>query len=503
MANVSLLKIGSKCICTGVVLSILLSPQLTKAEVNYTEADLVNNPIYLEELTKIEEDYTINFQNKELYKIIENQLGKKITVKDLRDIKTLEINKLSDTNLNDLKYLINLESLTILENEINLSDLKYNKNLKTLALMGCTLTNTKDLPNSIEKIEYTLSDIKDKTLTVPFNTYQLAINDTLFSNIHLKNPTNLTYLSFTGYSILDLEVFKECSNLLKCEFKYCPNIKNGNILTTLQNLEMLVLDDYTSIWLDTESLRNLNCIDENNKEDILKKSKELDKIAHSLVPFEMSEEDKVRSIVLNIASRLEYDTSALDDSELAKSLSNEYNRLPITYALQGEGVCINYACLFTALANRVGLTNYQNFSETHTWNIIKENDEYNAYDVTNMDSKEALLKDNSSTPIIDEDHTYQYYFDINNEECLYYYDFEPSKINNTTFRSVIYSPTELENTDIGYVEDLTIKSPLQKIDIRINMAKKLLPLIPVAFVMEVLDIILAKKKKKTKVLRKS
>lgn len=498
----TLRKITNTVVCIGAATTILISPYFHKEAVNYTEADKTNNAIYLEEIRTIEEDYNVNFKNEEVYNAIKESIGTDITIANLREITSLSLSNLTNFDLSDLKYLINLESLTIDGFPLDCNYLKYNHNLKTLNILNSNASNLTEIPNSVTKFHYINGNVADGKLFVPYNTTDLRINGVIFSSLTLKNPKNLTIFNYDSFSILDLNEIKDCENLLTCNISYSPNIRNANVLATLPNLKILYLDDYASIWLDKYTLNDLTCIDETTKATLLSQIKTLDKIANAIVPFEMPDEEKVRGITLNVASRIEYDYTVQNQEEIADQVSSEYNKYPITYALDGNGVCINYACLFTALANRVGLENYQDISPKHTWNMAEIDGEYRAFDITNIDGEYAILRDNNNQPYKNENQTYQYYFNIHDEDQLYYYNFNPDTVIGTDHKGELVELTEVGEYNIGYVKNNIPTSTNERIEIYLNTMRKLMPLVPPMVLLNIILLVIEKRQTKRKVLQK-
>lgn len=495
-------KLTNACVCIGTATAILISPMLQAEDINYTKADKVNNTYFVKELSSIEEDYNINFKNEELYKAIAEVIGSDFTIGDLRNIKSLTLNNLTNNDLSDLKYLINLESLTISSSTLNASDLVYNQKLTSLNVISSTIKNSTDLPNTIRRLQLANVDVIDDILFIPYNTTDLRISGSYFSNLRLKNPSNLTTFSYESFSILDFNELETCENLISLNLRYCPNIKNSVILPTLPNLRFLYLDDYAAIWLSKETLSSLTSIDPNTKEEILSQIIELDNLAESLVPYDMSDEEKVRNITLNVANTMQYDYSVNDSTTQAEERSQEYNKLPISYALEGYGVCINYACLFQALANRVGLDSYQDISENHTWNMVELDDVYHAFDSTNIDGDQAVLKDEYNEPLLSLTEDYQYYFDNNQEDYLYYYDFNPETVIDNSHNSLIREPKTISEYNIGYVSDTTPQAVADKLEIQVTTLKKLLPLVPVTVILNIVLLIIEKKQKKRRFVKK-
>lgn len=488
---------------TGVALvasaTIVISPYLQKQEIPYTDSDLTNLPIYLEELEEIKNDYEFNFKNEELYQIISQTLGPNFTVGDLRNIKTLTLDSLSNPDLSDLKYLVNLNELTIKNSTIDLADLKYNQKLESLNIHFSSISNSSELPNSIHYLELVAINVLDNNLYIPYNTIALRMFTTFFTSFTLKNPTSLIQFEYDGYSILDLNDLSECCNLMNLFITKSPNIKNAQVLSKLPSLVMLELDDFAPIWLDKTTLYQLDCLDKEQKETLLSQIKKLDKIAKSLVPYEMPAEDKVKSISLNVASRLEYDLSVSDGTELSEELATMYNTNPITCALTGKGVCMNYACLFTALANRVGLDNYQDFSLDHTWNLVKIDDEYTGFDITNLDKEYAVLRNENNEPYANPNQSYTYYFKFNEQDSLYYFNFNPDQMNKSDYTGLIEEPTPSPEYNIGYVSSTFARTKAENLEIRKTLAQKMLPLIPIQLINNIILTIIDKKQSKRKV----
>lgn len=451
--------------------TIVLSPHLKKHDIPYTETDKTNNPIYLEELRKLEESYDIKFQNTELYQIVAEQLGENFTIEDLKNIKTLTIDGISNTDLSDLKYLTNLNELTIKNGAYDLSDLKYNSKLARLSICIASITNSQDLPNCIQLMELTGIEVKDNHLYMPYNIKALKMHKTLFSSFTLKNPNSLTELDYNSYGILDLVSLEECTNLTYLAINKSPNIKNPEVLAKLPSLKHIFLDNYAPIWLDIDTSQKLNYYDKKQKEEIEFLIDILDKLTKFIITPEMTDEEKIKIISLTVADLIEYDSRVEgQDDELAII----YNEDPITCALRdGKGVCMEYGCLFTALANRAGLDNYQDFSNNHTWNIITNGEEDICYDITNMDKPYAIIRGKDDLPYGDPEMSYLDYFENHAEELLYYYGFPEEK---NTYQGLIPEQLPSEKYDIGYVPFHFKKTDIEKAEIRKETLKKILPI---------------------------
>ncbi len=110
-------------------------------EMELTEFDEFHRKEFLEEQEKNSEGNLV-FENKELETLLKKKfLTDKLTFANLKLLHSLEIKELKDTNLSDLKYVTNLEKLTLTDMSIDGKDLEFNQNLKTLTIKEGTLEN--------------------------------------------------------------------------------------------------------------------------------------------------------------------------------------------------------------------------------------------------------------------------------------------------------------------------------------------------------------------------
>lgn len=462
-------------IITGLSLALatFTGPKLNNETIPYTQADLNNNIIFESQLKEIDNTYDICFNNQELYDIISSQVEGQLTVEKLREITELKIlNTLTNTDLSDLKYLPNLSIIEIYDNYINLEDIKYNQNLYLLSLDNCTIKNSSCIPNSTNAIFLDHCTCTDNQMIIPYYTERLYFIGSHINNLTLKNPSNLLELKILGDIILDMNQLGACTNLKSLDIKLCSNIKNGSVLRKFKNLETVILDEYSSIWLDTYTLKTLP-VDKEDSIILENQISELDKLANSLIANKDTAPDylKIQAISSYILSNLEYDEQVAEDKEANMSLINEYNIKPITYALNNdEAICINYACLFAALANRLDLDSYQMFSLDHTWNIVKEESEYKGYDLTFLESgpivklntgEFALIADSNSEDVINKgDGNHLYFYEFNIDEFI-----SDAHLADAT-------PKEIEDTiiNIGYINENSLVKLIEKNEVRLYRA---------------------------------
>ncbi len=456
----------------AVALATVTTP-LNIENIPYTQEDLSNNIYFNNELTKISSSNEIIINNQEIYNILVSLVGEPLTKDKLSNITELTINHLDNNDLSDLKYLPNLYSITINDNDLNLQDLQYNQNLYYLEINNCTLHNTEYLPNSIEGLFIYYSSCSDNRFITPYYCKSLAFVSTSFNNLTLKNPSILENFILLGDAILDLNTFKDCLNLKEIYLLLCSNISNPYILTELPNLETIELDDYCPIWLNNEILEQLPLSNEDKiiyGDEITK----LDNIANDLLKDNLSNEDKIRYITIYILEKLKYDENVLNSEEENIDLVHEYNLEPIKKALTEENaVCINYACLFKALANRLGLINYQLYSDNHTWNLIYQDNELKCYDLTNLDSDTIAMINNELCIIADA--TSSEIIKDGKEDILYFYNFDPDEIKLSSYEWDNF-PTQAEDTlvNIGYINNNSLVKIVYKNKIRATITLKTL-----------------------------
>ena len=478
--NYSLVK---SAIMTGTLVFSLASVRFVdkyyEEQIPYTKEDVSNNIEFENELQIINEE-TIEFTNKELLSIIQYVLGKnEITREDLLTITTLKIDsELENKDLSELKYLSNLSTLTISNNDVDLNNLKYNINLYNLYINSCMVTNINDISNSINNLILSNVIVLDNQFITPYDLVSLTIRNSNFNNLRIKNPEVLEEIKIDTTSKVDLNVISNCRNLKDIEIVRSPNIINGDVLLQF-NKSYIILDDYAPIWMDYSTYSQIRQIDNSNTRRVKDEMKTLDSIIAELDLTNDDEETKLKKITLFVINRIEYDDT--------KELDENYNYYPMYFALNSdEGICINYSCLWQALANRAGIKSYQLYSDVHTWNIV--NDEF-YIDSTFIDNG-AIVKlvdeQNNAKLANVEDSTSQEFFEEGNEKLLYFYELDLDDMLDR-FHDPYNICIELEEkykeiNNIGYVNPnsvgrLIIKNQTKMIKLKIMMGTILLLLV--------------------------
>ena len=207
-------------------------------------------------------------------------------------------------------------------------------------------------------------------MITPYYLTYLSMTDTNANQLYLKNPEKLKSLKVEGNVFIDLNILKLCENLSFLELKKCPNVTNGQVVQTL-DIKDLYLDDYSTIWLDQETVSKIDF--ESQGGNIIEEVKILDDIINELNLDNMSNDEKRRAIVSFVIDKLQYDQMIESNSDASKDIYRFYTNLPIYYAVRfSDSISVNYTCLVQALCNRAGLTNYQLFGDNkRTWNNIE------------------------------------------------------------------------------------------------------------------------------------
>ena len=265
-----------------------------------TEEDV----IYEQDLKDIQES-DMTFENEELFSYLLKTYNLE-TKEEVRKLKEVTIDStLTNTNLNDLKYLQDLSSLTIKNMDIDLETINYNVNLQSLTIENAKVTHTASIPNGVETVNFSNVTMTDGYCIVPYFAKSVTYKECLFSVFHLKNAELLESFCFSGNGYLDLEEFEKCVNLKQITLEKCGNITNATVLANLSQLEEINLDDYAPCWLNLKTAESLNF---NNKIDTLEEIEALESLIDNLTPsYGLNEEEKIKVFINYIVDTLTED----------------------------------------------------------------------------------------------------------------------------------------------------------------------------------------------------
>lgn len=355
----------------------------------------------LEKSLSIEElDYTeelVYFKNIERLEISKSSVKDISVLKDLPNLKELVIrdcDKLSDISV--LKET-NIESLRIsnLSNLEDFSFIKEMKNLKKLSIYNC------------ENCHINQDVLKGLNLT-ELNLYFIDIQD--LSNI--SEMKNLEKIKVEGCNLKSIEELKDLNKLIHVNISDCLvsdvsalygltnltelNLSNNSIdnfdITKFTNLESINIKSNYALYTEEilEYCENNNISIDINKEEV-ECVNQIKDIISKMELEGLSTAQKEGKIYSYILEHIRYDEEALENDGLAQ----EYNEKSLYYALQGKGVCANYAALFDAMCDVAGINAYHvsGYGKTsflsggpHGWNLIEIDGQYMLCDPTWSDS---------------------------------------------------------------------------------------------------------------------
>lgn len=173
-----------------------------------------------------------------------------------------------------------------------------------------------------------------------------------------------------------------CPYLESISLNWCNGITNYEFIEQLPNLKSFKIEGET-IGITEELITYLDNhgIKHNLDSRLVQYDQEIERIANSIVNEEMSDREKMDAIASYVTHNMKYDYSAL----LSTSKIEEYDNKLLGAALDGKGVCANYAALTNALCVKSGVNSYYVINEVHGWNLVELDGKYYYVDTTNID----------------------------------------------------------------------------------------------------------------------
>ncbi len=223
-------------------------------------------------------------------------------------------------------------------------------------------------------------------------------DDTEIISIEGTNLEDATELSrFENATDLNLSsnLLTDISPLYGLHALTSLDISNNSIqsidLSQYPNLESLYINGNYALY--TQEIYDY-CQQHNITLDItledIKCVEQLKEILASLNLDEKSELDAEKIVFNYVLEHMEYDHDALKDDTLAE----EYNVNALQHALEGKGVCANYAVLFDALCDLQGINCFEinglGKGEAHGWNLVEIDGTYMLCDATWSDQNDFL-----------------------------------------------------------------------------------------------------------------
>lgn len=292
-------------------------------------------------------------------------------------------------NANDLSNLLYMSLM--IEEDTDLSWLKYATNLEEIMLSYGEKVNSMDTISTISGL--------NKLKKVSIYSYKEFDEVNKVSYSFLKDAKNLKELDLNGVyvdndfieSLTSLEVLRIGDNIINfdIDFSKLPNLKEVEFYNLNEYDVATYLDDYTIRLLEDRGV----CITTSyvDLDKVVEINKELNKIVYSLGVTSMnSDKEKLNAILTYILDNLSYDETtyqniqnSMKDDNLVNSF---YTNGFLDGALNGDSaICGNYASLFQALANRVGMKSYFMVNDNHAWNLVSIDNEYYYVDPTYLE----------------------------------------------------------------------------------------------------------------------
>lgn len=275
-------------------------------------------------------------------------------------------------------------------------------------------------------VQFNMCDLTSAKVELSSNVNDFAIYESKVNNLKFVSSTNyVTYLTLSCSEVGSIEGVQNFTNL-ESLFISAVGIEDITPVKYLNKLEYLTLD-YTCVE-DLSPIKNLNisCLDvcnsmniesldvvmemdsieriwtrncemaysrelydylnENNidhdipKSDLAIKGK-VENLADELMNDNMSDEEKVETVVSYVVDLMEYDFGIYENEDLSRM----YNDDALEFALKGEGVCRNYSALINVLLIEGGVESKEIRNVDHIWNIVFIDGEYYWIDATWID----------------------------------------------------------------------------------------------------------------------
>jgi len=214
---------------------------------------------------KIDEnkEVVVNFVDENLKDLIKQELNiekEDITSFDMKELYSLSISNAEIKNLTGLEYAINLDSLTIMRQ--NIKSLEPIKDLKKITYFTFSYSTIEELPinlsSNFERLSIIDTQIDDVSFLKDINTLKnLTLTDCNISEIDFKNLNNLESLYLRENSISDISSLKGKNKLEEL------NLQDNEVLdiSPLEGLEKLsyIVLSYNPVTnlKPLESLKNL------------------------------------------------------------------------------------------------------------------------------------------------------------------------------------------------------------------------------------------------------
>lgn len=260
-----------------------------------------------------------------------------------------------------------------------------------IVLSGCTIEN-KIIMNEYERInepvmqmyyDGVLSEQSLEKVFLPAAPIDEDFIDNLPSDLKELNLRYNTYIN----DLSNLPYV--CPSLEKLSIERCYSISNFDFIKDFKNLKSFKIYGET-IGVNEELINYLDSkgIDHNLDSNMVNIDTQVQNIADSIINDNMDEREKMDAITNYVINNMKYDKSALINPDA----SSDYNDAAFSSALNGKGVCANYAALTGALCAKAGITSYFAYDSDHAWNLVQIEGKYYYIDATNICQVPILSK---------------------------------------------------------------------------------------------------------------
>jgi len=323
-----------------------------------------------------------------------NDKNYKVTVADLKEVKSLNIDVVDNVDITWLNYCDNLTSLELnIKSDFALEHLKkiQKLNITELEIQFGNWYQSHAVSINSEYFAFIKNCPNLSKLTI--DSSSLTLNEN-YANVFNKENAILTLENFSGHSQkIDIRALEKYSSV-----NFMPIFGSGvydfAIIFTREEFNALLESD-TKIYVDGVELREY-------KDEILWTYDKIDKMMNNLnVNLNMSDEEKVENVIRFVVDKMTYNQAVIDylNSGKSEGLINPLG--PITNELtensykdgylygalnpNGKPVCGNYAALTDVLLNNLQVETYFIVSKQHAYNLINVDNEYYYIDTTWLD----------------------------------------------------------------------------------------------------------------------
>ena len=155
----------------------------------------------------------------------------------------------------------------------------------------------------------------------------------------------------------------------------CASITDLSFIYELHNLKYLELNDIAGVSYELIEYLKDNGIEYVIEEKDIEANEIADQIISEIITDDMTDEEKIRSIVVYVARNCKYKFSKKKES----------NEDPLSLTLiDKKGVCFGIAYTTNVLLSKAGITSYQVSSTLHSWNLVELDGKYYYIDGTNL-----------------------------------------------------------------------------------------------------------------------